>query len=39
MHSEETQIAPAYVAMLAEGVAVLLFIAMIAVWSALGAGA
>jgi hypothetical protein len=38
-HNEETDIPPAYVAMLAEGVAIMLFISMIAVWAALGAGA
>lgn len=36
--NEEPEIATAYVVMLAEGVAVLLFISMIVVWAALGAG-
>lgn len=36
---DEEMIAPAYVVLLAEAVSILLFISMVAVWAALGAGA
>jgi hypothetical protein len=36
---DETPLMAAGIAMLAEGIAILLFLGMIAVWSAIGAGA
>lgn len=36
---DETPLMAAGIAMLAEGVAILLFLAMVAVWAAIGAGA